>query len=375
MNILRKMGVSLCATILSVVLLGLAWSSVGTATIRNRSVVKGWLDKSNFYSQVVDVVLEKAKGSSGKSETDIPVNDPGVQAAAKQAFSPDFLRKNVEAVLDSGYAWADGSKNNIDFSIDLTAAKQQLATGLGDYAKNKAAALPICNPAEITQDFDSFKATCRPAAVSPEQAGAKVTADLLTNKDFLAKPVFTSEDLKAKDDSGGTQAVPIENTNQAKAARKAYQLSGYVPMALAITALITGLGVIFLSADHYRGLRRAGWTLFTSGMVLLVTYAVLVIGASMIDRKVAETAQNKLISDVAKVVVRDIEKALLPYVIGLVGGGTVMVITGGKLAKRRDNTNKREFDEHKDMLPEPATPADNRKEDQVNPLEESRNDK
>ncbi len=358
MNMLRKLGVGLCASILGVTLLGLAWSNVGLATIRNRSAVKGWLDKSNFYSQVVDVVLEKAKEPSGNGETEININDPQIQTIAKQAFTPEILKKNMETVLDSGYAWADGTKNKIDFSVDLTAAKQQLATGLGDSAKNKVAALPICSPAEVTQDFDSFKATCRPAGLTPEQAGQKVTNDLLNNKDFLAKPVFTAEDLKAKDSPVNAQNVPIENTDQAKAVRKVYSLSGFVPLALGIVALVTGLGVIFLSADHFRGLRRAGWVLLTSGLVLLVTFVLLGAVVSMVDRKVAEAstnpAQNKLLGDFARVVIKDVQKALLPYVIGFTGGGILIAITGGSLAKRRDNANKTEFERHKDMLPEPA---------------------
>ena len=101
MNILRKLIVSLLALVLSATLIGTVYSSVGVATIHNRQTVKGWFNKSDFYRQIVGVVLEKAK-LSGKDTSigSISVDDPEIQGIAKQAFNPSLLQKNVETALD-----------------------------------------------------------------------------------------------------------------------------------------------------------------------------------------------------------------------------------------------------------------------------------
>src|SRR5687767_5998236 len=87
MNILRKLSLVLLGGILSLSLLVLVWSHIITTVAGNQETVKGWLNKSGFYDQIVDVALEAANNSEGSSQ-DIPVQDPGVKATISEALSP-----------------------------------------------------------------------------------------------------------------------------------------------------------------------------------------------------------------------------------------------------------------------------------------------
>jgi len=363
MNILRKLGAGLCATILSVSLLGVAWSNVGISTIHNRGSVKGWLDKSGFYTKVVNVALEKIKApAEGKQADnqagDLPINDPAVQAIAKGVLTPEFLKTNVEKVLDGSYNWLDGSAKNLSFSLDLTNAKQQLATGLGGYATTKAAALKTCVTNELIDDFDAFSSTCRPKGLSAEAVGQKLTDDLLTGDQFLPNPVLTEKDIKIKGSDGSE--MPIDGTKQADIVRKSYSFSGYVPYILGIVALLTALGVIFISRDRLKGVRRVGVVLLVNGMLLLLTCVALVQLPSVAEEKLSQNtavgsvAQNNLISDVAKVIFKNIQNVLVIYTAVFIGLGIIAIVASGLLKKRRDKgknpTNEGE-DQNTDVQP------------------------
>lgn len=369
MNILRKLGTSLCAALLSIGLFGVAWSNVGAATIRDKETVKGWFDSSGFYTKVVDIVLEKVKepGKNTDDPVDISIEDPQIQAIAKGAFTPEVLKTNVEKFLDSGYDWLDGSTDKLAFSIDLTSAKQNLATGLGDYVTTKAAALPICATNEPIDDFDAFNAICRPRGLTPEAAGQQVTNKLLTGDQFLANPVLTSDDFKVKDKNGNE--IPIDQKDEAKIARRVYRLSGFIPIMFGIVSLLAALGVIFISRDRLKGVKRVGYVLLATGVVLLITHIGLGVASSVASEKLGNkveagsSAQNKLLADGLRVVIDDVRSVLVIYTIGYISLGVIAIITGAVLKKRRDGDKKPSQEEDKEAeTPEDTTLTDKSEE-------------
>jgi len=198
MNGLRKFGVGLLAMVLTALLYGMAGTHVGNSTIRSREAVKNWFVESNFYGQAVDVALEKAVSSTGAGNFNIPVSDPGIQNVAKQAFSPTFLQQTVEQALDSGYGWLDGSKDKLDVKIDLTGPKDQLANGLADFVTNRVNGLPVCPAGTDFSNFDGYNATCRPGAISGQQAGDIAKQNFL-DLDFLKDPVLSSNNIQTVD--------------------------------------------------------------------------------------------------------------------------------------------------------------------------------
>ena len=90
------------------------------------------------------------------SEASIPVDNPQFHAIAKNAFNPVLLNGSLEAVLDGGYNWLEGSADKLDFRIDLTDAKQELATGLGSYVTNRVIASPCVNRVKVTRNLTAL---------------------------------------------------------------------------------------------------------------------------------------------------------------------------------------------------------------------------
>jgi hypothetical protein len=339
MRILKGLFVSLCVTLLSLALLGTAWSYIGLKTIHNRDTVKGWLNDSSFYDTVADTVLDNVKDESGRQGDDIPVDDARVKTIVKQVFSPDFLKQNSEAILDSTYAWLNGDSNTLSFSVDLSSARQQLATSLGAYATEKAAALPACTAAtQITGDFDAFKATCLPPGVTAQAAGQEVTSQLLENDEFLNKTTFSGNDITINDN--GTSR-PFTETDQAKAARKAYQLSSFLPIALAIISLLLALIIFFVSPSHWQGLRRIGVTLISNGFILGISYLIVQRLPGAIDKSINTTdAKGRLISNIVRTIAADLKEPLLAFTIGFIALGIILIVLGAVLNGRKGKPAK-----------------------------------
>ncbi len=390
MNFTKKILTSFFAGLLSITLFGMAWANIGLKTIHDRQVVKGWFEKSNFYNQVVDVVLEQAKDSANKNNqvqsgqeqknegiSSLPINDPAIQAIAKKAFSPELLKASVESFLNGSYDWLDGTSEDINFRVDLTSAKQQLTDGLGAYITNRTAALPVCPPAQTTE-FDGFSATCRPAALSATAAGANFSADLL-KQDFLKDPIITSDKLKIKGDDG--REVELSNDPKAEAIKTTYQRSSQLPWILAGLSLLLALGIVFISSDKLKGLRKASYVFFITGTILLLIFVSLSFGLTRGTDRLAETGaespqQTKLMIDFAKAVVSDIKGALVTFTAAFLLIGIAGLIGAYLLKKRTNPTDKKEDEKPaQENIASEDTTEEKKPEETLKPVEKTEDKK
>lgn len=356
MNIFRKMVLGLLATVLSFSLLTLAWVHVGNSTIRNKATVKGWFDKSGFYDKITDVLLEKVNNSAGngQNQSTLPINDPQIQSVFKQAFSPELVKNSVNAILDGGYSWANGDSKDLNFSIDLTSAKQALGDGIATYVTNRFAALPVCIPQDLTTDLDYFNASCRPSFVTPAQAGATAREQLF-NQDFLKNPVITADSISGTNNSG-TLKQKLADNQQAQSLRTAYQKTNQLPIALAVLSLIVAAGIVFISTDRLKGLRRVGWITMISGVFLLAVYIVVGFVLSALTKKInsgsLSAKEAALLVDFAKATVDSSKKVFLLYAAGYGLGGLGLIVASMILINRQ----KAEHPEPKTILDEEESP-------------------
>ncbi len=327
MNILRKILVGFLAGVLSLALYGLAWSNVVIATIHNRDTVKSWFVKSDFYNKVAGIAIdklneppqdEKMANNTDKGEVDVPTSDPNVQAIIKQALNADLLKTNIEKVLDAGYDWLDHRTDKLDFTVDLTSAKQQLASGLADYAKSRTESLPPCGSGESAESFEPLSSGCRPKGVSADQVSQKLSADVLNGTGFLENPVITDENFTFKNNQ--SKPVSLDQQEELQNIRKAYSLGGAVMYIFAGLALLAALGMVFISQDHLKGIRKVGYVFITSGAVLLITYLAMGAASNWADQQVMKSpdqsaTQKELGANLIRVISTDIKAVLLKYVI------------------------------------------------------------
>ena len=318
MTILRKLSIGLCALFLSFTLFALAWASIGQATIHNRQTVKGWFDKSGFYTRIVDIVLNKVEETSVKQGKPLPIDDPALQTSVKQAFSPEFLRSSVNTVLDSSYSWLGGSAKDLDFTVDLTQAKQQIADGVGSYVAKRVETLPPCAAAiRGNNGFDGFSATCRPNGLNAVDASKIASQDFL-KQDFLKDAVFNADSLKLKNANG--EKVPLTSDTKVTTLRTAYQRSSQLPIVLAVISLILAIAIIFMSTSKLKGIRRVGYTFFSSGVILLITYIAIGLIFTAVQTKINQegasgSAQTMLMINFIKTVTISIKAVLVWYTV------------------------------------------------------------
>jgi hypothetical protein len=360
MEILRKLFLSFLGAVLSFSLLTLAWAHIGHQTIHNKETVKGWFDKSGFYDQLPDIVLDKAREKGSK---DLPINDPAIQSAVDKALSTGFLKNAVEGVVDGGFSFLNGDTSEPKFSINITNLKQNLGDAVKNYATERAAALPVCTATELTPDFDPYNATCRPSFVTPEQAGEVARTQLLS-QEFLQKDTLSADDIKLSCDSenqdstcakgaGANSLATVGQTRVGNDVRTAFQKSASLPIIAAVVSLLCAVGIIFLSGTKKAGIHRVGVILIVNGVLLLMAFAVMgPIFDAVKTKALGKTSEAaaKLGLDFASAAIHSVKNLLVTYAVGYTAVGI-----GGVVAASRTNREVKEktiLDEETAPLPD-----------------------
>lgn len=235
--------------------------------------VETWLDQSGVYTGLVNTAVNQAKTSSGDSSGGgISLSDAAVQQAAQAAFSNAVLKQDVNKFLDSNYAWLQGKVAKPNFVIDLSASKQLFAQQVGQYVRAHLASLPICSYAQSLnyQNIDPLTATCKPSNVGAAAEGAKIT-EKLSGATFIENPVITAETFG----NSSTNSTNKPYYEKFSVAPKIYQWAIKAPMILGAVSLISALGVVFISRNKRKGLRRVAVTLAFAGIVFVASKFVL----------------------------------------------------------------------------------------------------
>jgi len=325
MNLPRKFGVGLLATVLSFSVVGLVWSHITLITVYNRGTIKGWLRHSGAYDKIADIVLDSSRKEQGGSSPLTAV--PDLQKVAADSFSPAYLQENAEYILNSLYDWLEGKADKLEFSIDLTTAKAELADGVAKYVTEQAAGLPVCT-SKSTDSFEVINSGCLPPGMTAAQAGALAREDILTNPEFLPDSSFSSDSIKLKD--GDRETGLNDNQNLARV-RTVYQKAQTIPPFLTLMALLSAAGVVFISLSRRRGLRKVGFVLVTSGVLIGLSYLAATRGVSLIQQKLSEQtggteSARELGGSIIGLVGSDIRGLLGLYALGFLLTGVALIV-------------------------------------------------
>lgn len=345
MNILRRSGLVILAAILSISLLGLAWSHAFQTTIRDKNTVKSWLEESGFYDKTVDIVVDNIAKNSQENGANLPKDDPKLHEIANDSFTPDYLKQITEEVLNGTYGWLEGKTDGPEFSVDLTEVKSKLVDGVSEYAASRAASLPACSAAQSAQmakngSFDTWNATCLPRGLTPEKVGQQIKTEMLTSEDFLKDTEFNGEDIKVTLGDGKT--VPIGSTEQSKNIQDAYKWTAFGPTILGVLTLLSAVGIFFISSEKHRGIRRIGGIMLGNGIVLAISYLVVSRLGNVFDY--IETGNNsdakELVSNFVGAVSSDLGRIILIYAVAMLIVGIACLLSASMM--NRNNQPKSE---------------------------------
>lgn len=282
-RIIKKILVWIAASILSFCLFTTINLWVFSQTAMRPDVIKGWLQKSGIYENVVPALAEISDNPS--SQSSIPLKDEAIIGAGKKAFSREVLQGGTEQAIDQFTAWLRGDTKELQITVNLSDARSQFAKGIGDVAAARLASLPICG-VEIPDKFDVFQVACLPPTVDPQVEGKNVANELTNSKEFLGTGIITNETLRIKD-----QSTPFYVW-----APKVYRWRMIlVTAAVSFTVLLVCI-IVFLSTSRRNGLKRTTRT-FAATTLVLITVSVIVPYLSSAFAPASQNAADKAFLD------------------------------------------------------------------------------
>ncbi len=269
---MRKFGLVVFSVILFASLLTLAFSTSSNIAFTHPGKLEKWLNDSNLYGAFVENAISQAEKTAGTDQSGgISLSDTVVKQAAESSFSSAALQKDVNAFLDSNYAWLNGKTSTPNFSIDLSGAKQTFAQRVGDYVKTYLAGLPACTPAQTaqidTQTADPLTLTCRPPNVDPPTVGAQVTEQIANSSEFLSNPVVTAANVNP---NGSIDQPQRPYYQKFSALPAAYQKATKIPWVAGALVLLSLMAVIFVAPRRRQGLKAVTVTLALAGLVMVL---------------------------------------------------------------------------------------------------------
>lgn len=312
---MKKLGRGIAAALLRFSLFMFALAIAFMAVFGSPETLKRTIEKSGIYNSFVDNVIRETQKQ--KTAEGIPLERPEVQAAAKAAFTPEFLRTSSESIIDSTYDWLNKKTAIPEFRIDLSGPKQAFIDSLGNYAVERAKVLPVCTLQQLREadgTIDPFDMTCVPSVLNPESLRKQVAAEINSQEEFIQDTVVTADNFSknAQGESPFEQASHLPDVfGQAKIA----------PLLLLLLAAVSAGGLLFLHDDRRRGVRNLGMTLLSTGIVLFVFSGLLSYLFGM---------ANRPDGGIGKTVTSDFQATALSA-IGSLGGkfGQIMMATGG----------------------------------------------
>src|ERR1044071_10071967 len=118
------------------------------------------------YDKIAPAVLATTSYANASGAGQIPLKEPWVQTAVMKAFPASDLQQKGDAVIDSSFAWLDGTSDKPQFSLDFSANKTQLGTEVGNYTGSRLNGLPACSLTNIPETIDAYTIDCLPFGVN-----------------------------------------------------------------------------------------------------------------------------------------------------------------------------------------------------------------
>jgi uncharacterized membrane protein (UPF0136 family) len=266
MDILKKVVLGVLSPLFIILLLATAFDIGFIRSATNKAQIKNTVSETGIYGSVVPAVLDKAGSISTYRAGEIPLKDPGVQAAAQKAFPPSFVKSSSESFIDSIYRWLDGKTREPDFYLDINPQKAVFASNVAEYVQQRLNSLPACAPNVLPSPatLEVFSLSCKPRLLDTDAVAATVRSEVANNFQVIDHPYLTANQI------GSNSSGKSIFQDQLKDVPKQYQRAKKTPFVLTVLTILTGVGIVFLSSTWQKGLRHIGINLAVIGVLMLV---------------------------------------------------------------------------------------------------------
>ncbi len=317
MDILRKIGIGICALLLGPTLIIASSAFAFQRTVGNPDYVKTTLGDGKIYEAV---------GSQIKLQTQNEgENQPKfVKKALKNATDSTVLKEVIESGIDNVFAFLKGDIKVEEISIDITPVTSVLDKELITQLKSEIDKLPTCSGTQAPTSSDPTKANCIPKGTNEDKFATQAIDDILGEEGILADNKLTLQDIQTVGQSGGQQSADIENLNQSlNQIASLYQLSRWLTPFSILLSLLFSAAIILLSKSRLHGVRRAGWIILLNGLLLFFISLVANFGAqTFIPQASGISLLGDTIQGIAKTIISDVTKynkiiGIVFFIIGL----------------------------------------------------------
>lgn len=338
MNIIRKIFAYISISIFPIALLTFGLLFSVNQVFKTPTHLKTDLAQSGVYDALVtNLVQQMTHGDGSSASQQSATGKAELQQAIKASLPDNYVKTQINGVLDGVYAWLNGGAAQPNFTIDLTQFHTNLISNVSAQAQKYATSLPACTSLDqVSSNFDPFGMSCLPPGVTPEQIAAETKQQLLTSD--LFKNTVITPDAISKNEPLSKKLAP------AKTAFDSLKIAVYVSAGLTI---LSALGAVFLSRPWRRGIRRIS----TSSVVTGSSTAILAIVGSILAKTFSknfntngdQVLQGKII-EAARLINNDVRNWLVGFslVIIVLGASALiaLLLTKPKQASVSENKPK-----------------------------------
>lgn len=293
------------------------------ATVLNRDEVKGWLDKSGVYQNLLTTVLNSNSTAQQELTTTSgsAVTSDDVKSALDQTMNAGYIKQSTEKALDSTYDWLDGKSSTISFEINTTEKKDAFIANLSSILQPQLAQLPTCTS---QAQFQTNNPPCLPPNTTPKQAADELATDAANQASVFRQPVTNNTVAEASNNPNNSS---LTNNKGAQNLQSVVSNIKMWLLWLPIIALVSGGLMVLLSQHRLKAAKHlAGKLTWGLAITCAIGLVIATVGKTFTASNYVSGANNTITSKIVEPVIHQAAPAIgnrLALISGILGAVTL----------------------------------------------------
>lgn len=264
MNIVRKLALALCKTVMVTCIVLFLAGMLCAATVLRPERIKQWLHDSGLYEATTQSVKDQFIEGTDKTTATNPIIKNAVEKSVKESDIQTF----AESGIDQTYAWLNGQTKTPQYSLNIQKIKEDFANNVAAGLTARAKTLPTCTYANPPKTNDTLTINCIPPGTDVAAQIEQARQDLLSvdpNSKDANQTEISAQDIKLQTANG-----PQPYYQALASAQKWYKLLKKLPILTVFVFLLMSVLVLILSKPRYMALRTLGSLTVPYGVMFLI---------------------------------------------------------------------------------------------------------
>jgi len=290
-------------------------------TIGNPEYVKQTFEETAVFDSVAEFIQDEITDQVGKDK-----EGKLIRQVVEDTAKPETLGEVISGGVDEVYRILEGEVDPEDFQLDVSALTDALEKNTKARLKERLLKLEPCTSSNPSNSINPYEFNCLPFGSSVDTYVDMAVALTKTQNDVLRTGVV---DINSLDVNESGEVDKEQNIDFLRRFSSAYQAIQSVYWIAIVLTIVSGIGVVFLSKQFIKGLRRLGSILFGNGLIFAtVAFIVRVVSNQILVNETRsdplnsfQKAGNQLVVDYANITIQ------LSIVVALLGATLFIVAT------------------------------------------------